>query len=77
MKNCSVPTCKNRWITGGLNKKYHAFPKDPLLRAQWAQAIGMTRSPANHSGVCSDHFKFSDYTVTNYGNSYHGIRLNV
>ncbi|KAJ6641509.1 hypothetical protein Bhyg_06448 [Pseudolycoriella hygida] len=67
MKHCCVPKCKSKWTKNAVNKKYHMFPKEENLRKLWIQALGVKREPKYYTAVCSDHFKVSDYTITQYG----------
>ena len=60
-KVCSVIWCKMRH---GPKPKFHGFPKDDRIRAEW---IKMCRrdigwEPKPYSKKCSRHFKSTDYT---------------
>lgn len=74
MKYCCVRQCKNTTDftkihnrdTKGALKKFHKFPKDEELRKEWVRRLKIGRNPLEHQVVCSDHFKESDYTVSQY-----------
>ncbi|KAJ8677108.1 hypothetical protein QAD02_012895 [Eretmocerus hayati] len=53
---CSVVGCHNE-------KKFH-FPKDPILKKKWLQAIRRENFTPNHRthGLCPQHFSSSDFT---------------
>jgi hypothetical protein len=59
MKYCCAAGCKE---TGGF-----LFPKDPVLRRKWAEAVGRKGPdnglwmPSKHSVVCCKHFVEDDF----------------
>lgn len=65
-KACCVPKCSN-YFKKGKSETYHIFPKDESLKNEWIRLLKIERKVSKHAVVCSDHFKKSDYTISNRG----------
>lgn len=69
MVNCCVPLCKsNQRSSQSKGIRYHEIPSAKELREKWLSAIsrqgackGSSWIPADHSRVCSLHFRTEDY----------------
>lgn len=72
-KNCSVPQCNNNNKKGNA-RHYHVFPKNTTLRKKWMCRLKMGKQPTKYQVVCSEHFKKSDYFISDNGM---GERQNV
>lgn len=69
-KNCCVPQCRNDKNKGSAHH-FHKFPKDKAIRKAWIHRLKIGWKPLKYEVVCNNHFKDSDYTLTNYGESSH------
>ena len=73
--SCVVPGCKSGYGTDnvyppGVGK--HRFPKNPLKRKRWANAIPRSEwEPTDHSRICSLHFDSSDYETVHKDTNKH------
>lgn len=59
MPQCCVRGCKSRAVHKEPGVSFHALPKDPCRRKEWADAIrfpGSDWKPARRTYVCSKHF---------------------
>lgn len=65
---CVAYGCNNRKKKTedvGRTISFHRFPTDPNLREKWIRAIRRDNwQPSNHSRICSDHFKESEYDLS-------------
>ena len=65
-QNCYVPECKKKvYVENGVKISFHTFPEEKKLFMKWIVAIrrdiGKHFHVTKHTGVCSRHFKPSDY----------------
>ena len=65
---CAAYGCSNSEKDKGKGISLYMFPKDPTLRQKWVFAMKRKGfQPANHSSVCSAHFKSEDFEVEDKG----------
>lgn len=61
--NCIVPFCGSKAVG-------HRFPKDPILRNKWFQALSIDNDfhPTEFTRVCKLHFLESDFVMLKVSN---------
>ncbi|CAH2217980.1 jg2502 [Pararge aegeria aegeria] len=74
MPSCVVKWCRTR---SGCHSKidgitFHAFPKNPVRREPWVQAVRLERQepdwmPSKSSKICSIHFRDHDFYLSKKG----------
>ena len=65
-KYCKFPGCNNAYITGGGNKHYFQFPKDPEVHRRWKEICSVKESTGSSNFViCEDHFRNTDFVNEN------------
>lgn len=70
-RNCCVPQCSNS-VVKGKAEHFHKFPENKKLRQAWIHKLKLGRKPSKTMCVCSEHFKSSDYKLSNYGQFFKG-----
>ncbi|KAM7295399.1 uncharacterized protein ISCGN_024900 [Ixodes scapularis] len=66
MPRCSAKYCRSHSFYKEPGVSFHAFPKDPGLRAKWLEAVGRGSDwqPKKWGQICSKHFRPEDFDRT-------------
>ncbi|VEN36818.1 unnamed protein product [Callosobruchus maculatus] len=63
---CKYPSCLSKYYsttnTDYINKKFHRFPKDPVISGKWKDICKISADKdCSHFYICDDHFDERDY----------------
>ncbi|XP_018578145.1 THAP domain-containing protein 2-like isoform X2 [Anoplophora glabripennis] len=69
VQSCAAINCVKRRLSGE-KAKFHRFPKDPVQRKKWIEAMQRYKySPSSTAVICQNHFRKDDYMVNVHGNT--------